>query len=375
MPKLNTSMLNTAVVDYSDSVETPIATSTVESSVATIDPSDADTQEFLAESSDDELAGEDTSPDGVPFETEEEKELPEPLVLVRSLVGEDYRLMNDDEVLHGNDLMLFCEYRSTGEQHAGFQPHPFGMFEDFTVANGKEKFASRTNGGLCEFYRLKNDLMEQPEESKPAEPAKPNEASEPTETPEPEWDVAAERKKDESAFIRELKELSVEVATKEAELDELKEQLKVAKAEHNLAVAKLQAFAAAGVKYRTKPTKPAKPTQKPADTKVEPAKTEPANAESTDAPKPATDAPKEEMGKESWRATKTESILEGIERLGKTKRAKLLEHFPTFGHLMDARIEASKEFVPFAKKLPDGIGEGIATELINRMDAAIVPGM
>ena len=325
MPKLNTSIINTAVVDYSDAAETPIATSTIESSVATIDPTDADTQEFLAESSDDELA---FVPDEKPDDSSQaETEVPE-----------GAKVENTEEIA--------CEQKD----------------EPTLVRKESEPVASS-----------------------PAttEPAKPIEATEPIETPEQEWDAAAERKKDESAFIRELKELSVEVATKEAELDELKEQLKVAKAEHNLAVAKLQAFAAAGVKYRTKPAKAEKkPTPKPADAKVEPAKTEPAKAESTDAPKPATDAPtttidapKEEMGKESWRATKTESILEGIERLGKTKRARLLEHFPTFGHLMDARIESSKEFVPFAKKLPDGIGEGIATELINRMDAAIVPGM
>jgi hypothetical protein len=317
MPKLNTSMLNTAVVDYSNSVETPVAVSTVESSVATIDPNDADTQEFLAESSDDELAF-------VPDEKPEDSGQAE--------IGVPEGAKAE------NTLEIPCEQK------------------DEPTLLRKESEPVATTPATTE-------------------PAKPVEATEPTETPEPEWDVAAERKKDESAFFRELEKLSVEVAAKEAELDELKEQLKVAKAEHNLAVAKFLAFGKAGVKYRTKPTKPAKPTQKPADTKVEPAKTEPANAESTDAPKPATDAPKEEMGKESWRATKTESILEGIERLGKTKRAKLLEHFPTFGHLMDARIEASKEFVPFAKKLPDGIGEGIATELINRMDAAIVPGM
>lgn len=324
MPKLNTSMLNTAVVDYSDSIETPIATSTVESSVATIDINDADTQEFLAESSDDELAF-------VPDEKPEDSSQAETGVPAGAKVE--------------NTLEIPCEQKD----------------EPTLLRKESEPVATA------------------PETT---EPAKPVEATEPTETPEPEWDAAAERKKDESAFIRELKELSVEVSTKEAELEALKEQIKVAKAEHNLAVAKLQAFAAAGVKYRSKPTKPAKPTPKPADTKVEPAKTEPAKAGSTDAPKPATDAPtttvdapKEEMGKESWRATKTESILEGVERLGKTKRAKLLEHFPTFGHLMDARIEASKEFVPFAKKLPDGIGEGIATELINRMDAVIVPGM
>ena len=53
----------------------------------------------------------------------------------------------------------------------------------------------------------------------------------------------------------------------------------------------------------------------------------------------------------------------------------MIEHFPTFGKLMDAREEAGKEHVSFHSLLPKGIGETIGTEIINRMDAKIVPGM
>lgn len=175
------------------------------------------------------------------------------------------------------------------------------------------------------------------------------------------WDEEHEKRIDERNFILELQRATKEVEEKEALVEIRKRELETAQSEVKLAEARHKKLSITGPVYRKRP-EPQKP--------VVAAEKQPEATKQPEAKKPT--EPNEDT---SWRSIKTETILDGIERFGKTKREKLLEHFPTFGELMDARTEASKEFVSFASKLPSGIGENIATELINRMDAKIVPGM
>lgn len=175
------------------------------------------------------------------------------------------------------------------------------------------------------------------------------------------WDEEHEKRIDEHKFIVELRRATKEVEEKEALVEVRKRELETAQSEVKLAEARHKKLSITGPVYRTRP-EPRKP--------VVAAEKQPDATKQSEAKKPT--EPNEDT---SWRSIKTETILDGIERFGKTKREKLLEHFPTFGELMDARTEASKEHVSFASKLPSGIGENIASELINRMDAKIVPGM
>jgi hypothetical protein len=170
------------------------------------------------------------------------------------------------------------------------------------------------------------------------------------------WDEATENRKDELAFFERLKELNIAIEHAKELFNLAKEDAKLAKDTLNVAVAQLQSFASKGVQYRKKPV-----------------------------PKIAVaDHPKSGIGfqpvepsipETEWRSWETATILDGIEGLGTKKRDLLIEHFPTFGKLMDAREEAGKEHVSFHSLLPKGIGETIGTEIINRMDAKIVPGM
>jgi hypothetical protein len=200
-----------------------------------------------------------------------------------------------------------------------------------------------------------------------SEPAR--EAFESTEQPSTEqpvelpWDEESERRKDETAFFERLKELNLNIEHAKETLNEAKEEAKLAKDTLSVAVAQLQNFASKGVQYRKKPVP--KPAVDPAK---QASKSEPTNANTND-PKP------EQIPESEWRLWETATILEGIEGLGAKKRDALIEHFPTFGKLMDARTESTKEHVSFHSLLPKGIGESIGTELINRMDAKIVPGM
>ena len=200
-----------------------------------------------------------------------------------------------------------------------------------------------------------------------AEPAK--DVSESTEQPSTEqpvelpWDEEAERRKDETAFFERLKELNLNIEHAKETLNEAKEEAKLAKDTLSVAVAQLQNFASKGVQYRKKPVP--KPAVDPAK---QVSKSGTTNANCND-PKP------EQISESEWRSWETATILEGIEGLGAKKRDALIEHFPTFGKLMDARTESTKEHVSFHSLLPKGIGETIGTELINRMDAKIVPGM
>jgi hypothetical protein len=207
-------------------------------------------------------------------------------------------------------------------------------------------------------------IVENSEACQVAEPAK--EVSESTETKieqpvELPWDEELERRKDEAAFFERLKELNVNIENAKETLNEAKEGAKLAKDTLSVAVAQLQNFASKGVQYRKKPVP--KPAVDPAK---QASKSEPTN---TNEPRP------EQIPESEWRSWETATILEGIEGLGAKKRDALIEHFPTFGKLMDARTESTKEHVSFHSLLPKGIGESIGTELINRMDAKIVPGM
>lgn len=70
-----------------------------------------------------------------------------------------------------------------------------------------------------------------------------------------------------------------------------------------------------------------------------------------------------------WRSKPAASILEGIPRLGKTKLEAIVDQYPTVGDLADARVSALASRQHFCKVLPKGIGEGIADELTNRLMA------
>lgn len=221
-----------------------------------------------------------------------------------------------------------------------------------------------------------------PEEIKVAPEIK---ASEPI--PVVEWDEEAEKRKDERTFFKQLKEANLEVRVIESEIEDAKENLKILKSKLKLASAVLLQITSKGVEYRKKP----KPipvearyvpppseliSSAPPDNKMKEVQEASALAvaQSVSAPSEAI-KPEDPKPVENWEAIETASILEGIEGLGKKKREALLDSFPNLGKLMQARTEASKENLPFAKLLPKGIGETIGTEIINRMDARIVPGM
>lgn len=199
----------------------------------------------------------------------------------------------------------------------------------------------------------------------------PTTATEPVTLEEIQWDEESQKRKDETAFFAKLTELNVAIDNAECSLEESKEEVKLAKATHNLAVASLQHFVSKGVQYRKKPAP--KPIQKPIDVPVVSAVT--ITLEANPDPRIPTDLVFMTESNPAWRAWETATILDGIEGLGAKKRDVLISHFPTFGKLMDARTEAGKEHVAFHSLLPKGIGESIGTELINRMDSKIVPGM
>lgn len=171
---------------------------------------------------------------------------------------------------------------------------------------------------------------------------------------EPIWDDAFERKKDEDSYAVELKKAQDKLIEAAMECDDAKGRLKDAKSYEKLSLDYLKSLVVTGVRYRKKPE------PKPAD------QVDPETGEVIPSVEPNTST--------EWRSWETASILDGIEGLGQKKRDALLESFPTFGKLMDARTEAGKEHVPFHSLLPKGIGESIGTELIERMDKKIVPG-
>jgi hypothetical protein len=181
------------------------------------------------------------------------------------------------------------------------------------------------------------------------------ESSEQDESDEPIWDDAVERKKDEDAYAVELKKAQEKLIEAAMECDDAKGRLKDAKSYEKLSLDYLKSLVVTGVRYRKKPE------PKPAD------QVDPETGEVIPSVEPNTST--------EWRSWETASILDGIEGLGQKKRDALLESFPTFGKLMDARTEAGKEHVPFHSLLPKGIGESIGTELIERMDKKIVPGL
>lgn len=174
------------------------------------------------------------------------------------------------------------------------------------------------------------------------------------EEPEIIWDEEIEKRKDEKHFFDRLHALNEAIESAKEILNEAKENAKIAKDTLSVAVAQLQSFVSKGVQYRTKPTK-------------KPKKEEAAQEDSSFQPNVIPDS--------EWRSWGTDTILEGIEGLGSKKREALLEHFPTFGKLMDAREESGREHISFHTLLPKGIGESIGTEIINRMDSKIVPGV
>lgn len=222
-----------------------------------------------------------------------------------------------------------------------------------------------------EFDDFDDDDEEEEEEADAdAEPA-PEVSEEATPDPEPvavaepvvaeiEWDEAKERKADEEAWFAELQEARKEMEKAESVLDGLKEGIKIAKAEYNIAQQTLLSLAESGPTYRKKPVPvpAAKAAPSPAPTQPQP--------ESDSDPKPE---PIAEV--DDWQSISTASLLEGIEGLGAKKRDTLIETFPTLGKLEEARAEASKEFLPFKAKLPKGIGEKIASDLEEKMLQAI----
>lgn len=70
----------------------------------------------------------------------------------------------------------------------------------------------------------------------------------------------------------------------------------------------------------------------------------------------------------SWRSVPSEDLgLSKIKGFGKKKLSTFLEQCPTLGHIEDLRAEASKQFKPFAAMLTKGIGEGLASEIEEKL--------
>ncbi len=79
------------------------------------------------------------------------------------------------------------------------------------------------------------------------------------------------------------------------------------------------------------------------------------------------------MDYEEFRKLSTRCITSRkIEGLGPTKAERLVEQFPTVGHLLDAQTEASKEFVHFGRKLVKGIGDEMADKIAEVMSQILM---
>lgn len=173
--------------------------------------------------------------------------------------------------------------------------------------------------------------------------------------PEPEWDEVAEHAKDDAKFIATLKEIGDEIDECKDEIAELTERLKEAKAALKVAEKKLLRTSKEGPQYRKKP---------------EPARSEDSlysdftTSTASDSAKPLPDPAGEE-----WRAIKTETLIQGIERFGRKKQESLIELCPTLGDLVNLQQKASLQHAPFHELLPKGIGQGIADELEERIAA------
>lgn len=198
---------------------------------------------------------------------------------------------------------------------------------------------------------------EEPEED-PVEAAAPT-AEAPSPVAEIEWDEAKERKADEEAWIESIRDARKEIEETKSKLNNLKERLKIAKADHALALQDLSDLVEQGPWYRKKPEPPKAPAPVPA------AAAAPSPAAAHEEPEHEPKEPLVEV--EDWQSITTASLLEGIDGLGAKKREALIEAFPTLGKLEEARGEASKQFKSFKEVLPRGIGEKIASELEEKM--------
>lgn len=183
------------------------------------------------------------------------------------------------------------------------------------------------------------------------------------------WDEAAEHAKDDAKFIATLKEIGDEIDECKEEIAELTERLKEAKASLKLAEKKLLRTSKEGPQYRKKP-EPPKPV---AESRKPEADAVPASVASenpgSDAKSSGSTEPLPDPVNEEWRAIKTETLIQGIERFGKKKQEALIDLCPTLGDLVELQKKASLQHMQFHELLPKGIGQGIADELEERIAA------
>ena len=165
------------------------------------------------------------------------------------------------------------------------------------------------------------------------------------------WDQDCnEATKQHEITIEQTKALMVEL---DKQISYKTDELKSIKDEKKGAVERLIRLEAKGPEF------PPKPQPKPVVASGSAGEPTEGNTTTAEVKEPNTD--------DSWRLVPTVKILEGIERLGQKKMDSIVDAFPTLGDLEDIRGEASKGFVHFAEKLPDGIGKTIADKIEERM--------
>lgn len=151
--------------------------------------------------------------------------------------------------------------------------------------------------------------------------------------------IAYEEEDDNADFRAKIWNAEMRCRGKEAIVEDLKEQLKFAKADYDDAVSALRKLATEGNKPMPlfDHAKKAEVVETVAD----------------------------ETQDESWREQSLGELLKSaeIKGLGQKKLESLTDLYPTFGHFQDLRISASLEGKPLKEVLPEGFGEKITDQI------------
>jgi hypothetical protein len=152
-----------------------------------------------------------------------------------------------------------------------------------------------------------------------------------------------EEEDDNADFRARIWNAEMRCRGKEAIVEDLKEQLKFAKADYDDAVSALRKLATDG-------NKPMPLFDHAKKVEAEAEAVQPVEKED-----------------DSWRAWPLFDLLNSsdidIKGLGKKKIEALTDLYPTFGHFQDLRISASLEGKPLKEVLPEGFGQKIADQI------------
>lgn len=182
------------------------------------------------------------------------------------------------------------------------------------------------------------------------ESQEPSQESEPIEQPE-ESSVESSASPTTPAYVEEddnadfrakIWNAEMRCRGKEAIVEDLKEQLKFAKADYDDAVSALRKLATDG----NKPMPLFDHAKKASESEV-------------------VETVADETQDESWREQSLGELLKSaeIKGLGQKKLEALTDLYPTFGHFQDLRVSASLEGKTLKEVLPEGFGEKITDQI------------